>query len=81
MDLNFFLDRAEDLNCSLHGDRKLEFYDKELNKAVCALCIIFDECRGHAVVPLNDSVSYIKQLLTLLYPVNEMFQAKTLKEN
>lgn len=57
MDINFFLDRTEDLNCNLHEDRKLEFYDKELKKAVCALCIISDECRGHAVIPLNNSVS------------------------
>ena len=45
------------LMCPIHNGRKLEFYDKNMGEAVCAICIISERCRGHDVVLLSDFTS------------------------
>jgi len=44
----------EELTCQLHQGRELEFYDKELNEAVCAMCMISERCQKHEIVLLTD---------------------------
>jgi len=51
--------RNKEMECSEHGGRLLEFFDKDLEIPICALCIIAEKHKGHEVLPISDLVSHI----------------------
>lgn len=66
----------EELSCVTHG-RNLEFFDKDINELLCAMCIISDRCKGHEIIPVSEmeekasdelvvAASKVKDVLTWL---------------
>ena len=57
---SLFCFSEEELSCSLHQGRLLEFYDKNMKEAVCAMCIITERCKQHEIVPISEMVGIKK---------------------
>jgi len=45
--------------CLLHGNRPLEFYDKDDNKPICAHCVVCGEKEYNNVVPVAEVVGEV----------------------
>jgi len=55
--------RNKEMECSEHGGRLLEFFDKDLEIPICALCIIAEKHKGHEVLPISDLGSELNESL------------------
>ena len=51
--------RKSDLECTEHTGRLLEFFDEDLDKPICARCVIAEEYKSHKILPINELVSQI----------------------
>jgi len=66
--LLIFFNSSENLVCPHHEERSLEFFDEDLKKPVCAMCIISDTCKGHSIIPLSKVVSLPFEIVYFVIP-------------